>query len=347
VTFARPRITARQLLAILLCVTVLIGAPGQPAAAEPLPTTPPNEGGNATLDTLRKNLEAAAAGYVEAQNSLEVSKARQAQLTTELASVEAELGQLRKVVGAYAAEAYRTGRLGTVSAMLGAKSQEGFLAKASALSRITERDDRRLATLSIAQKRAETAKAGIDAEVANQAALLVEIEKRKTAADKALTTAGMKAARGSIDPNSPNAKPAPRNANGSWPTENCTINDPTTSGCITPRTSHALLQAKANGFTRYVSCYAPGAYEHPKGRACDFASATGGFGGTASGGDRTYGDQLASFFVKNASALGVLYVIWFCQIWINGAWKSYSSTGGTCGDSPSGDHTNHVHLSMY
>ena len=46
--------------------------------------------------------------------------------------------------------------------------------------------------------------------------------------------------------------------------------------------------------------------------------------------------------MKNASRLGVLYVIWFRQIWMPGTgWRSYSGSG-----SPSAAHTNHVHLSV-
>jgi len=58
---------------------------------------------------------------------------------------------------------------------------------------------------------------------------------------------------------------------------------------------------------------------------------------------RRYGNDLAAFFVRNADRLGVLYVIWYRQIWLpaNG-WRSY---GGSYGD-PSSDHTNHVHLSV-
>jgi hypothetical protein len=46
--------------------------------------------------------------------------------------------------------------------------------------------------------------------------------------------------------------------------------------------------------------------------------------------------------VKNASRLGVMYVIWYRQIWMPGqGWRSYSGSGG-----PSATHTNHVHLSV-
>jgi hypothetical protein len=123
------------------------------------------------------------------------------------------------------------------------------------------------------------------------------------------------------------------------------VNDPTTSGCITPRTLNALQQTKAAGYKRYVSCYrSGGSGEHPKGRACDFSAAAGGFEDrTATGGDKAYGDSLAAWHVRNASRLGVLYVIWYRQIWHPGTgWRSYSGGG-----SPAADHTNHVHLSMY
>jgi hypothetical protein len=105
-----------------------------------------------------------------------------------------------------------------------------------------------------------------------------------------------------------------------------------------------MNQAKAAGFKRFVSCFRPsGSGEHPKGRACDFASDKGGFGGVAKGSSRTYGDNLADYYIDNADRLGVLYVIWFKRIWLpSSGWKTYSRGNGD----PSSDHTNHVHLSM-
>jgi hypothetical protein len=56
-----------------------------------------------------------------------------------------------------------------------------------------------------------------------------------------------------------------------------------------------------------------------------------------------YGSNLAMFFVRNANALGVLYVIWYQKIWHPGTgWRTY---GGCC--DPASRHTNHVHLSLY
>lgn len=90
------------------------------------------------------------------------------------------------------------------------------------------------------------------------------------------------------------AQPAPRRADGSWPPETCSLHDPTTSGCLTPRAEHALEQVK--------------------------------------------------LAVRNATAPGVMYVIWYRQIWTPATgWHPYSSGQGD----PSSDHTNHVHLSVY
>ena len=109
-------------------------------------------------------------------------------------------------------------------------------------------------------------------------------------------------------------------------------------------TLHALEQAQIVGFTRYVACYRPSSFgEHGLGRACDFAAQPDGFGGDAGGDDYDYGQNLAAWFVENADALGVQYVIWYRQIWMPGdGWKSYSGAGGE----PNSDHTNHVHLSI-
>jgi hypothetical protein len=146
-------------------------------------------------------------------------------------------------------------------------------------------------------------------------------------------------------PGPPRAAPAPRNPDGSYPRESCRLNDPTTSGCITARNLHALQQARKAGFTRYCSCFRSGGRgEHPKGRACDYAAQKNGFGGVATGGDRRYGNNLANYFLRNADRLGVLYIIWFKEIWLpSSGWRRYSRAGGD----PSSDHSNHVHLSVY
>jgi hypothetical protein len=149
----------------------------------------------------------------------------------------------------------------------------------------------------------------------------------------------------------PAARAAPRNSDGSWPGESCSVDDPTpASGCITPRTLHMHNETKRLGWNWYVSCYRPGdRYEHPKGRACDWAAFQDGFvNRSASGSNKVYGDRLAEFYAKNANALGVMYVVWYCQIWqVGSGWHRYNSTGSKCGDSPANDHTNHVHVSIY
>jgi peptidoglycan DL-endopeptidase CwlO len=341
----RPSRTARRVVAALTTVALLIGFAASPVSAEPV--TPPNEAGGETLDAMRSNLEAAASGYVQAEGALAGAKKRQEEATLALALAEADAARLRNFVRQYAGQVYKTGRLGSISVMLSATSPDAFLTKASALQQITNRDETRLEGLAAAQKKIAESKAEIDAAVVAQAQFTAEMQQRLAATEKIFASYGSKRSNGFVDPNAAIAAPAPRNADGSWPSERCNVNDPTTTGCITPRTNHALAEARKAGFTRHTSCYRSGdRYEHPKGRACDFSSAVNGFSGNAIGGDRYYGDKLAAFFVANAKSLGVLYVIWYCNIWSNGAWRTYNSAGSRCNDNPSGDHTNHVHLSM-
>ncbi|MET7709347.1 hypothetical protein [Micromonospora sp. NPDC005413] len=307
------------------------------------------EGGTPAL---RAQLDAASKGYLDAKRALDTSVQRQQQLATQLKTTEAELDQRSGKVGEIAGVAYRTGRLGAMSALLNSNTPEGFMDRAAALEAVAANEDRVLRDLLATKDQANRTRVALDGEIIEQRKQVAVMAKRKEQAERALTVATTPKPRTTADTGSnrgtsaANATAAPRNSDGSWPSESCSVNDPTpASGCITPRTLHALNQAKAAGFTRYVSCHRPsGSGEHPKGRACDFAAQKGGFGGDATGGDKTYGNNLAAYFIRNADRLAVLYVIWYRQIWLpSSGWKSYSGAGGD----PSSDHTNHVHLSVY
>jgi hypothetical protein len=329
-------------------VAPLAGPPiaTQPMAGPPITAAPAagtdDEGGTPGL---RDQLDAAAKGYLAAQAALQNSTKRQKELGTHLEALAAEVTTRSGTMGELAGVAYRTGRLGPISALLASESPDGFLDRAVALTQVANNENRQLRALLDTRARETRAKVALEAEMREQHKQLDVMAKRKQQAERALTLAGGGGASAGVSGTGGGlARPAPRNADGSWPSESCSVNDPTTSGCITPRTLHAMNEAKAAGFTHFVSCHRNGGSgEHPKGRACDFAAAKGGFGGIATGADKTYGNNLAAYFIRNASRLGVLYVIWFKQIWLPGSgWKAYQSGNGD----PSSDHTNHVHLSV-
>jgi peptidoglycan DL-endopeptidase CwlO len=311
--------------------------------AVPANATPNDEGGTPEL---RRALESASKGYLDAQVKLANAKKRQLELTDHLKSLEAELRRRSVALGEIAGAAYQHGRLGPVTALLNADSPEGFLDRATALESVAANQDRALRALTDTQEQEARTNAALNREIREQTKQVAVMAARKKQAETALAKANSGGpSPGVTGSGGGTATPARRNPDGSWPSESCSVNDPTTSGCITPRTLHALQQAKAAGFTHYVSCYrSGGSGEHPKGRACDFAAAQNGFEGVASGSERTYGNNLAAYFIRNASRLAVLYVIWFRQIWLpSSGWKAYSGGGGD----PSSDHTNHVHLSVY
>lgn len=349
----RPRYPRAVRTAIAITLTLLASAftpaaalaapaPSRTAVLAAAPGGTDDEGGS---DSLREQLDVAAKGYLDAQAALDNSTKRQQQLAAHLGTLEAELVTRTQTVGELAGMAYRTGRLGPLTALLNSNSPDGFLDRAASLGTVAANEDRQLRNLIEVRDQEARAKAAIDNEIREQRKQLDIMAKRKQQAERALAAAGSGGSSPGVTgtTTAATAKPAPRNSDGSWPKESCSVNDPTTTGCITPRTLNAMNQAKAAGFTRFVSCHRTGGSgEHPKGRACDFAAEKGGFGGVATGGDKTYGDNLAAYFVKNASRLGVLYVIWFKQIWLPGSgWKAYNGGGD-----PSSNHTNHVHLSV-
>lgn len=336
-----PRRWRLQLAAALVTAAVLVGVPAGPSHAEPGNSTVTNEGGSKSL---RDVLDSASRGFLEAQAALEVSKKRQAELSQQLATAGTRLDELTIQVNEIAAASYRMPRAGAASALLDSASPDTFIDRAATIDALAAQQDRQIRELTQLRSRLGKAKAELDAEVAKQAEQLAVMAKKKQDAEKALLTVGGQATGGHVAASSPVAQPVPRRSDGSFPGESCSVDDPTTSGCLTPRTLHALNQAKAAGFTRFVSCYRPAedGGEHPRGRACDFAAQTGGFGGDAQGGDRVYGNNLAAYFIRNANTLGVLYVIWFRQIWLpSSGWRAYNGGGD-----PSSAHTNHVHLSV-
>nr|MDT0658688.1 hypothetical protein [Micromonospora sp. DSM 115978] len=309
-----------------------------------------DEGGS---DELRQQLQEASKGFLNAQNALKNSTNRQKQLAELLTQLDADVVAQTQKLGDLAGRAYRTGRLGPVSALLSSGSPDDFLERAASLDKVAGNEDRQLRQLQETKEQQTRAKAAIDAEVAEEKKQVEVMAKRKQQAERALAAFGSGGASGGISgSSSARARAVARNADGSFPNESCSVNDPTpfpdmasqtTGGCITPRTLNALNQARGAGFKRFVSCFRPGGSgEHPLGQACDFAAQENGFGGTATGSARTYGNNLAAYFVNNANRLGVLYVIWFRQIWLpSSGWRAYNGDG-----TPSGDHTNHVHLSM-
>ncbi|SCL14203.1 coiled-coil domain-containing protein [Micromonospora inyonensis] len=325
----------RSLVALLAVVALVLGGPA-PAHAEP------GEGGTKAL---RDALEASAKGHLEATAKLENSKKRQILLAAEVKKIESRLVGLTAQVAEVAVQSYKQGRLTATGLLLQSSAPEDFLQRAAELDVMAQRDARRVRALTEERNRADRARLAIDAEVREQLKQVNLLAKKKREAERALAAVSSGPSGGFGSGGSASARPAPRNPDGSWPSESCSVNDPTTSGCITPRTLNALQQAQSAGYRRHVSCYrSGGSGEHPKGRACDFSAATNGFKDeTATGGDKDYGDRLAAWYVRNASRLGVLYVIWYRQIWHPGTgWRAYGGSG-----SPAADHTNHVHLSMY
>jgi hypothetical protein len=329
---------ARRLVTVLAAVLVsLVGVAVYPASAA---VAADPEGGTAAMF---KQLDEATRAYLDAKTKVDQSKTRQQELTAELAVVRDQLVVETEAVGELAKSAYQTASFTAAAAILTGGTPDHFLDGMTLLSAVSTHETNLVRALLDTRDRANATQRLIDSEVGAQQEALAEMEARKQDAQQALwavgggqETGGFSAAASIV------AAPAPRQADGTWASESRTVYEPATGGYITARAAFGKAQAQAAGFTRSVGCYRPAedGGQHPRGRACDFMATSGA---TAYGADKTYGNNLAAFFLFNAQRLGVLYIIWYRQIWLPGSgWRSYS---GCC--DPSSMHTNHVHISWY
>jgi hypothetical protein len=313
-------------------------APAAPAGAAPKDPATADEGEDNPL--LRDVLETTGRRYVQAKTKAERSEKAQLQFSLLVRQAEAERDTLLPQAGQVAAASYRTGSLSSMGFLLNSNSSKLFLKRAIALNELNELNDQKLSDLNSAIELVAKRKADLDRAVRAQKAALIQMGKQKTEAQKALALVGGNAlTQGFVDYRSPEAAPAARSSSGDFPPESCRVDDPTTGGCITARTLHMYKEVKKAGFNRFVGCHRNGGpFEHPKGRACDWSLQNRGFSAAHNNDMRRYGNDLMAFLVRNADKLGILYVIWYKQIWFPATgWKSYHGPSA---------HTDHVHVSM-
>ncbi|MGH3429574.1 MAG: coiled-coil domain-containing protein [Terriglobales bacterium] len=328
-------------LALTVVVVLLVGAAPAPSAPNDSPGADP-EGGSSSVNAA---LEKASRGYIEAKAKLDDSKRKYDQLGARIGELETSVSQSSRELQRIAAAAYVNGGNGmlVLASALGSHSFDDFLERMTFVDHFSRQNVRSIKRAKSERKDLDNSRRQLQEEIKTQQTETDRMAKQKADAEKALARFGGASTGGFFGDLPATADPAPRNPDGTWPRESCSVDDPTSTGCLTPRTLHALNAARAAGFDHYTHCYlVQKSGEHGKGRACDFAAAKGGFEGAAAGAEKAYGDRLAGWFIANSDRLGVLYVIWYLQIWLPGTgWRSYS-----CGGSPSASHTNHVHLSV-
>jgi peptidoglycan DL-endopeptidase CwlO len=331
----------RSLSALAMLGALVLTLSLQPPGAYAAPS-----GDEGSTPKLREALSAATQAYNDAKGRLDASVQRQAALTEQIKNADTQLQLLAGTIGQIVTQAYRGSRTTRTTAMvLESGSSSDMLDSTTLMKYITRRDDRRIREYSASRKNLGAQQSALAEEIKVQQQQAATMDAKRKEAQTALNNAGAGQSGSGVAPGQANAAPAPRNPDGSWPKESCSQSDPTNPGaCLTPRTLHAYNQARAAGYTRYTHCFRNASSgEHPLGRACDFSSAVSTFSESrATGGDKTYGDNLASWLIGNVNTLGVMYIIWYKQIWMPGSgWKSYTGDGTVAGD-----HYNHVHLSV-
>lgn len=223
-------------LTLALLIGAVMGVVGSatPALAED------DEGSEALLVKLEQTSKA----YLDAKTKLDASKARQQQIATELSGIETNLGGQLERLQEMAAAAFRSGGLTATVSFLDSGSPDNFIDRVTMLDVVAGNQDEVVREVVHTRDQARDSKAQLDAEVIKEQEQVAAMAAQKQKAEAALRAAGGGAATGGFGGSSAVAKPAPRNSDGSWPAESCSIEDPTpATGCITPRTLHALNQA--------------------------------------------------------------------------------------------------------
>jgi hypothetical protein len=362
---ARRAAALRRLAIIVATASLSVLSLAPPAAAQPVdpPADDPIvfEGGTRAL---RDQLDETQSAWLDAKVALDASVARQQELEATLIDVREQIEVQTADLGRVAYVAFITAGHTGLSSLVNSGPLDELLDGMGLLDMLATRETTLIQALIATRARAHAAQVDIDRETATQDELLVEMDTRKQQAQLAVCRAAGGCAaedEGTFTAASSHvAQAAPRNANGSWPAEyiprdrpgypfvieRAVTGHPYRPDPITPRLAHMIRQAKAAGFTRYVTCFRheENGGEHPRGRACDFGLGGGPTGGNSvRGSGKSYGDQLAAFLIFNAERLGVLYIVWYRQIWLvsTGRWRYYS---GCC--DPSSMHTDHVHVSI-
>jgi hypothetical protein len=322
-----------------LVATAMLVAPAAPASAAPAPAAPAEEGSDDT--DLGAVLEKTGRTYATLKAKSKKLNDQKLAATLAVSAAEAKRDALLPQAGQVAAESYRTGSLSSVGFLLNSRSSKLFLKRAIALNELNTLNDKKLQELNKAVADVDREQARLNQLLATQKKQEQAMLNQKQSAERALSLIGGESLTGGfVDAKSPEAKPAPRNSSGDFSPESCKAGlDPTTSGCITPRTLHMYKEVRKAGFDRFVGCFRTGGpFEHPKGRACDWSLQERGFASAHNADMRRYGNDLMAFLVRNADRLGILYVIWFKKIWFPATgWKGYRGPSA---------HTDHVHVSM-
>lgn len=339
---ARSRRWLTLALAPIVAAAITVAAPPPAVSAAPSGSNPPGstaeEGDDDPL--LSNLLDDTGRRFVQAQNTYKRSVKLQVSKSVAVRAAEAERDALLPAAGEVASESYRTGSLSSVGFLLNSVDSNTFVQRAMSLNEINSMNDRKLRELNASVERVEKFQRELDEQIALEKSSLRDIENQKKAAEKAFALiGGPVVTKGLVSLTSKDAAPAPRDSDGDLPKESCSVPDPTTSGCITPRTYHMYKEVRKAGFDKFVGCHRNGGpFEHPKGRACDWSLQESGFAPWKPGPTFRYGNELMAFLVRNAEALGILYVIWNRQIWFpTRGWSRYHGPSA---------HIDHVHVSM-
>ncbi|MEW1843045.1 flagellar export protein FliJ [Nonomuraea angiospora] len=296
-----------------------------PAHAEPKPTA---EQLRKQLSRLQKDFDRAAADYNANLAALASAQRAEKEAATRLKTAQGDYDATREQLVKLVALAYQSPQV-SQSVPMGAQEPHAALHATAALQVQAQNQQatiNRYATARDARQRAQEAATARTRELRDRGTRL-RAERQK--ADKLIAEITDRIDRLMV-------APGVRRSDGSWVPEL-----PSGTDNITPRTRMVRDQVKGRFTLPSIGCYRSlqDGGEHPQGRACDFMITRGGT--WPSPAQSAQGDALAAWAIKNASRLGIKYVIYKQRIWQGSSWRTMSDRGGI-----TANHQDHVHISM-
>jgi peptidoglycan DL-endopeptidase CwlO len=173
---------ARRLLRVLVPVGLAVGVLAAASAAQAEPTAAEIQ---QQINKSSAALERIVEQYNKVSEQLKTDKQRAATLAAKFAPMQAQYETTKADVGNLAANAYKTGGLGTANALLGAASSAALADRLGILDQVAKARQTQLADFAAVKQRYDAQKSQLDTLIARQTAQAADLaaSKKKIQAD--------------------------------------------------------------------------------------------------------------------------------------------------------------------
>lgn len=320
----------RRVVVAVVSIAVILAVTSSAVRAEPQPS---EKTLRQELVKLEKQADILIEEYGRKRNALQRAQKAERAANERLRQAESDHEQLRDAVRLLATQRYQAGGITAFTASVGGADPDVFLSQSTLTQQLLDEQAARLQRFlevrnalkyaeDTARNRTEELRSALQETDTDKRRVQSIIRKLKERLDQLIPISG-------------------KGPGGTWLRQL-----PSGPDNITERMRVVRDQIKQQFAVPFgIGCYRQGGDgEHPLGRACDFMLSSGGTMPSPEEAQRGY--DIADWAVKNASRLGIMYIIYRQRIWNSrlaaAGWRSMSDRGGI-----TANHFDHPHISVY